>query len=241
MTRFRYPRRRPVRLIVKNMIRVAFTLFTRRVHVVGREHVPPNGPLLVVMNHFNFADPAIVVGVVPWPMEFLGGLQFPNAPKTLAWMTSIYGYYQVRRGGVSRDALRAALSVLDQDGVLGIFPEGGSWAAVLRPARPGAAYLAAQSATRLLPVGISGVGDLFPLRLTNRAEITVRFGAPFGPFEITGKGHARRAQLDEVGHEIMRRIAALLPPEQHGVYSDDPNRRAAAQEAAIFPYDDLNG
>jgi 1-acyl-sn-glycerol-3-phosphate acyltransferase len=143
------------------------------------------------------------------------------------------------RGGGSRYALRGAEAVLKQGGVLGIFPEAGSWATVLRPARPGAAFLAARTGVTLVPMGFDGLTEIFPsLKEGRRAHATVRIGKPFGPFQVTGRGRKRRRQLDEIGHEIMRRIAELIPPEKRGFYSDDPAIREAAKGTEIYPWDD---
>ena len=48
------------------------------------------------------------------------------------------------------------------------------------------------------------------------------------------------ANIKPAVEAIMEQIAALLPPEQRGVYSSDPAIRAAAQEAAVYPYHDLH-
>ena len=64
-------------------------------------------------------------------------------------------------------------AVLAQRGVVGIFPEAGSWAAVLRPARPGTAFLAARTGARLMPMGLDGLIDVFPyLSRGRRACVT---------------------------------------------------------------------
>jgi 1-acyl-sn-glycerol-3-phosphate acyltransferase len=132
------------------------------------------------------------------------------------------------------------LARVAQHGVLGIFPEGGSWASVLRPARPGTAYLAVQSGAPLLPIGLDSLVDLFPrLRQGRCAPVTVRIGKPFGPFQAKEEGEARRSQLEKIGTEIMKHIAELIP-ERHGVLSTDPQIRATAQEVAAYPYDRLN-
>ena len=39
-----------------------------------------------------------------------------------------------------------------------------------------------------------------------------------------------------MGHEIMRHIAALIPPEERGYYSDDPAIRQAAAGTEIYPW-----
>lgn len=156
----------------------------------------------------------------------------------MTWIPKAWGYYAVRRRRASRRAIRAALA---QDWVLGIFPEGGSWADVLRPARPGTAYLAAKTGAPLLPIGLDGLTEIFPsLRRGRRARVTVRIEPVFGPFRRKGWRPGREA-LEEIGDEIMRHIAALLPPERHGVYSADPGLRQAALEVADWPFEDAGG
>jgi 1-acyl-sn-glycerol-3-phosphate acyltransferase len=237
---FPYPRRRPVRYLLRKLSRLAFALLTD-FHVLGLENLPQSGPLIVVANHFHFADPAAIIGTLPWPMDFLAGFHLIDAPAVTTWLPKAWGAYTVRRGAASRQAMRASIAVLAQNGILGIFPEGGSWAAVLRPARPGTAYLAARSGAQLLPLGLDGLVDIFPhLRRGRRAQVTVRIGKPFGPLLAPGHGPQRRQRLEKIGDEIMEQIAELLPPERRGVYSSDPAIRAAAREAAVYPYHDLN-
>lgn len=231
-----YPRRRPIRKAMHTMANVALRLLTRY-EVQGRENLLQQGPLIVVANHFSFIDPAVMVGVVPWPLEFLGGFRMPNAPPGVSWIPKVWGYLPVFRGTGARGALRAAESVLKQGGVLGIYPEGGSWATVLRPPRPGTAFLAARTGARILPMGFHGLPQVFPhLRQGRFARVTIRIGEPFGPFDVSGRGRARRQQLERIGHEIMQRISELIPPADRGHYSDDPAVRAAAAGTEVFPW-----
>jgi 1-acyl-sn-glycerol-3-phosphate acyltransferase len=236
--RFPYPRRRVLRGMLRRVTQVLFAGLMD-LQIVGQENLPRNGPLLVVANHFSFIDPVAMVRLAPWPIEFIGGFRMPNAPAWTAMIPKIWGYYPIYRGTASRDGLRAAEAVLAQGGVLGIFPEAGNWATVLRPARPGAAFLASRTGAPILPMGFHGLLDVFPrLRNRRRARVTLRIGKPFGPFHATGRGRARRQQLEEIGHEIMGRIAELIPPERRGHYSDDPAIRAAAQGTEVYPWDD---
>ena len=236
--RFPYPRRRVLRGLLRRVTQVLFAGLMD-LEIAGQENLPKNGPLLVVANHFSFIDPVAMVRVAPWPIEFIGGFRMPNAPAWTALIPKIWGYYPIYRGTASRDGLRAAEAVLAQGGVLGIFPEAGNWATVLRPARPGAAFLASRTGAPILPMGFHGLIDVFPrLRNRRRARVALRIGKPFGPFHATGRGRARRQQLEEIGHEIMGRIAELIPPERRGHYSDDPAIRAAAQGTEVYPWDD---
>ena len=235
---FQYPRRRVIRAVLKRLTHVAMAVLTD-LEITGQENLPEKGPLLVVANHFSFIDPVAMIRAAPWPLDFVGGFQMPNAPQWLTWIPKLWGYYPVYRGTGSRYALRAAEAVLAQDGVLGIFPEAGNWATVLRPARPGAAFLAAQTGAPILPMGFDGLTEVFPrLRRERRAGVTIRIGKIFGPFRAEGRGRARRRQLDDIGHAIMHHIAELIPPERRGHYSDDPAIRAAAQGTEIYPWDE---
>lgn len=233
-----YPRRRLLRAFLRRVVDLFFVSFTD-LEIVGGENLPRKGPLLVVANHFSFLDPVLMIRTAPWPLEFLGGFHLPNAPAYVRWIPKLWGYYPVFRGTGSRAALYAAEAVLAQEGVVGVYPEAGSWATVLRPARPGTAFLAAQTGAEILPMGFDGLLNVFScLRRRRRAKVIARIGKPFGPFRVEGRGRRRRMQLDEVGHEIMRRIADLLPPERRGHYSEDPAVRAAAQGTEVYPWDE---
>ena len=235
---FRYPRRRVIRWTLRQMTKAAFALLAD-VRIIGRENLPEKGPLLLVGNHFSFIDPVAMIRATNWPLEFVGAFDAPNAPPVVTWIPAVWGRYPVFRGTGSRYALRGAEAVISQGGVLGIFPEGGSWATVLRPPRPGAAYLAARTSAQIVPIGFDGMIDIFPrFRKGRRARATVRIGQPFGPFSAEGRGRERRRRLDEIGHTMMRQIAELIPPERRGFYSDDPAIREAAKGTEIYPWAD---
>ena len=234
----RYPRRRLLRRALRHLALGALGALSE-LEITGKENFPSGGPLLVVANHFSFLDPVAMVGIAPWPLEFIGGFQMPNAPQSVTWIPKAWGYFPVYRGTGSRQALRDAEEILSQGGVLGVFPEAGSWATVLRPARPGAAFLAARTRAKILPMGFDGLTSVFPrLRRGKRSKVTLRVGEVFGPLEVTGRGRERRQQLNTIGHHIMEHIAQLLPPERRGHYSNDPEIRIAARGAEIYPWAD---
>jgi 1-acyl-sn-glycerol-3-phosphate acyltransferase len=235
---FKYPRRRWGRALIRRLTYGIFSLISD-LQVIGREHLPKQGPLLVVANHFSFLDPVALIAISPWPIEFVGGFRTPNAPPLVSLLREMWGFYPVYRGTGSQVAFRAAQAVFAQQGVMGIFPEGSSAYALLRPPRPGAAFMAVRSPAQILPIGFDGLIDVFPsLRKGRRARVTIRIGEPFGPVEAPGRGRRRRERLDEIGHEIMYRLAELLPSERRGHYSDDPAIREAAKGTEYYPWDD---
>lgn len=233
-----YPRRLVIRGILRVLIRASLGSLTR-LEIIGRENLPPGGPLIVIGNHFSFIDPVAMIRACPWPLEFLAGARMPNAPRIVTWIPALWGVFPVHRGAVSRKALRSAEQVLRQNGVMGVFPEAGNWATVLRPARPGAAYLAARTGAPILPIGLDGLTEVFAsVRRGRRARVTIRIGRIFGPFEAEHGRGSRREHLDAIGERMMREIAALIPEELRGHYANDPAIRAAARGTEIYPWAD---
>lgn len=226
-------KRRPLRRFMQWLSKVLFWILTD-LEIEGEENFPETGPLLMVGNHFSMVDVAAFVRVAPYPVEFIGGALPANTPGFMTVIPRLWGILPVFRGTGSHFALREAEKVLKKNGVVAIFPEGGSHARQLRPARPGAAFLVAHSNAQLLPIGLIGMDEVFEhLGRFKRAKIRIRVGKPFGPFEVTGRGRERRRQLDEISEEIMQQIAALIPEEKHGYLSDDP---ALREEALDYPW-----
>lgn len=210
------------------------------IKVNGRENLPAEGPLVIVANHFHFLDPVAVIHFTQYPLEFIGGPRTPNAPGWTEIFRRWWGILPIVRGGSSRDGLLRAQNILEQKGVLAVFPEGGSWATVLRPPRPGAVLLAARTNARILPIGLDGLNNIFPnLGKRRRAQVTINIGKPFGPYQLDMRDRSARQAMDEMGHEIMRHIAALIPPERRGFYSEDPAIREAARGTEVYPWEGI--
>jgi 1-acyl-sn-glycerol-3-phosphate acyltransferase len=233
----RYPRRRVIRAILKSGIALAFGILAQ-FEVIGKENIPSKGPLLVAANHFHFLDPLGLIHTAPWQLEFVGGAKTPNAPNSVGWLNKAFGVIPTYRGTGSRETLQNAEEVLKQNGVLAIFPEGGSWATVLRPPRPGTAFLAWRTKAKILPVGLDNfVGFFQRVKLGQPAKVKVTFGKPFDPAADLAGARPSREELDAIGHNIMKEISYLLPPERLGFYSPDPAIREAARGTEIYPWE----
>ncbi len=235
----KYPRRIIIRFFLRMLAKIAF-LVLGKLRISGLENIPNNGPIILVANHFHFSDPVAMLVATNRQVEFVGGFRFPNAPAIVKFLPRLWGYFPVFRGAYSRKGLEAAKNVLAQDGVLGIFPEGGAWAQVLRPARPGAAFLGVETGALIIPIGLVGFDDLFKKW---RPDLRINIGKPIGPFSTELSGKDRRVELDRIGEQIMRQIAELVPEEHHGVFSEDAELKNQAEAIASFPFerDDMRG
>jgi 1-acyl-sn-glycerol-3-phosphate acyltransferase len=208
-----------VRRHMVNDVRLLLRLLTHW-EVSGRENLPQGGPLLVVFNHIAHLDGLVAIASLPWDVEVISLsdlFQVPVTGQLLRW----YGAIPVHRDAFDRELLKRALQVLSEGKVLALAPEARmSPSRALEHARDGAAYLALRSAAALLPVGLTGTERMWSeLRAGHRPRIGMQIGASFRLQGPLARGAERHAQLESGTDEIMRHIAALLPPSYRGIYS----------------------
>ncbi len=203
--------------LLRAFISLVYRLFTDY-HVSGRENVPLEGPLILAMNHIHTLDSPAAMVAMPRQVTTFAARKWRHTPK--GWILTLAGAIFVNRGEVDRQALRAALDVLKRGGVLGLAPEGTrSPTFQLQSARGGVAYLAYLSGARILPVAVTGVEHMLPsLRHLRRARVRVVIGQPFALPAFAQRPKA--GDLLQQADLVMRRIAALLPPEYQGVYAE---------------------
>jgi 1-acyl-sn-glycerol-3-phosphate acyltransferase len=200
--------------------------FLARVEVEGLEHVPDKGPYLLLTNHLHWLDPPALMAAFPYR-----GYVFAAAKREKHWFfgplfRSLDAIW-VHRGEVDRKALRQAMAVLKGGGVLGMAPEGTrSDTGTLQRGRGGAAYLAYRASAPVVPVVVAGQENVFSsLKHLRRAQIRIVFGQPFAPRPLPQGARAGATEIRAFTEEIMYSLAALLPQEYRGLYSDVAEKR----------------
>jgi len=202
--------------------RAAVPVYFRDVEVLGTEHLPASGPVVLAANHPQSITDALVLGwAVPRPLHFLAHSGLFRTP-LLAHLLRLSGVLPVYRpreveGAAAGNAetFRACRGALEAGGVLAIFPEGVSRAERrLQPLRTGAAriVLEAEAAhgfelgVRLLPVGIT-----FETRTRFRTRVLVRLGAPLDAGAY-GEAHRRdpREAVRVLTEDLRSRLGALI-------------------------------
>jgi 1-acyl-sn-glycerol-3-phosphate acyltransferase len=216
------------------LMRVLFRLEGR-----GTGHVPAQGPVLLVANHSSFLDPPLVGGVTPRQVTFMAKAELFQVP-LLGTLIRHLNACPVRREGADASALRTALRVLQDGGVLLIFPEGTRGPeGTLREAKAGAGMLAVLSGAPVVPVHVKGSGRAWPRgqTLPRPAKVTVTFGRP-QVFERRD-AQGRKTDYEAVNREVMAAIARLADAADRPGAPADTGARSAVRELQYF--DGRNG
>ena len=185
--------------------------FFGRLTVVGAEHIPPAGGLMVVANHTSFADPPLIGVTLARPIWFMAKSELFAVP-LLGGLIRRTHAFPVKRGAVDRQALQTAHKLLGAGKALLIFIEGGrSPDGMLQPPTLGPAMIALRAGVPVVPAAIINADHLLPRDSHgfHFSHVQVVYGEPVSFSHLAGK-HADRAALNEVSTTLMRSIADLL-------------------------------
>jgi len=188
------------------------------------KRVPAHGPLILVTNHTNLVEvPLLYTHLQPRQATcFVASVRWENP--FYRWLLDGAHMIPLHRGEADIAALREGLRRLEQGWIVIIAPEGTrSRTGKLQRGKAGVVPLALRSGAPLLPLvyfGHEGFND--NVRRLRRTDFHIVVGEPFrlqaGTEAVTRE--VRQAMADE----IMRVLAALLPPQNRGLYSDFAER-----------------
>ncbi|MGQ4459259.1 lysophospholipid acyltransferase family protein [[Kitasatospora] papulosa] len=181
-----------------------------RPRVLGAWRVPTTGPVILAVNHAHNLDGPMLMGTAPRPVHFLIKKEAFVGPLD-PFLRGI-GQLKVDRTTVDRNAITQALGVLDDGGVLGIFPEGTRGEGDFASLRAGLAYFAVRGGAPIVPVAVLGSterrGRLISALPPLRSRVDVVFGDAFQAGD--GSGRRTRKALDEATLRIQGELTAHL-------------------------------
>lgn len=181
-----------------------------RIRYVHAERVPGEGPVILAANHRSYIDPpAVALGTSRRrPVHYMAKYEMFTKPPG-KWLLPAMMSFPVHREVADRTAIKAAISVLSENGVLGMFPEGtrvheGATAS----AQLGVAFIAMRTRTKIVPVGIVGTDKAWPAGKTfpSFPPVTISYGEPIDP-----------AAFDDLPRE--QRLTALTQAVMDGIGS----------------------
>lgn len=131
-------------------------LFCFRVKRVGKNNIPKDGGAILAINHKSLFDPIMVGITSPRRLNFMAKAElFKN--KLFGGLIKKLGAFPVHRGSGDVAALKTAFKILDADGTMLIFPEGGRVKnGERRKAKTGVAMIAQKKCVPVIPVYIDG-------------------------------------------------------------------------------------
>jgi 1-acyl-sn-glycerol-3-phosphate acyltransferase len=188
--------------------------------VEGKENIPLTGPLILITNHVNLFDPFFLIFSFPRWINFMAKEELFRSPFLRPWLRWAGSLSINREGkvGEKQKMLKSARDALEKGLILGMFPEGGrSHDSKLKKGKSGSAVIASKTNVPVLPVGIVGTDKIKGISwLWKRPRIVVNIGKPFKLPPASGK--MSKSQMELLTTQLMREIAALLPPEYQGAY-----------------------
>lgn len=188
-------------------LRVIFRLFfyiVFRTRVYGRDNIPAEGAVILAANHASNIDPPLMASLIDRPVSYMAKIELFENPIFGAAIRRCHAF-PVKRGESDRGAIKAAVAVLREGRILGLFPEGTrSKTGELQKAEAGVALIAAMTGAPIVPVAILNThrifanGGLVP-------QLRIMYGAPIA---FQGDRKSKEA-LDTFSADIMTHIARM--------------------------------
>jgi len=214
-----------------------------RPEITGSEHIPASGGAILASNHLSIVDSIFLPLMVDRPVTFAAKSEYFTGTRPIDRITGAYlratkqlsvDRAQARAG---QDMLEAALRLLREGALFGIYPEGTrSPDGRLYRGRTGIGWLALNSGLPVIPVAMSGTDRVLPpgQKVPKVAKIRITVGEPVALEsyrDLPSAARQRRAITDEV----MRRIQALSGQEYVPVYASVRKEELAAARNGAGP------
>jgi 1-acyl-sn-glycerol-3-phosphate acyltransferase len=205
---------------VVNRIIIFLTWVLCKIDTSQLKKIPASGPLILISNHINFLEvPVLLPRLAPRSLTgFVKKQTYENA--FFSFLFTTWGGIPIRRGEPDLDAFQKGLDALKDGKIMAISPEGTrSNNGKLKVGYPGVVLIAERSGAPIYPVVHFG-GEYFwqNFKKLKRTDFKVIVGNPFH-VDMHGTALSREVR-QQVADEIMYQMAALLPEENRGIYSE---------------------
>ena len=146
----------------------------------------------------------IVVGCAsPRPIQFMAKEALFKIPVLSQIITMLHAF-PVQKESADRAAIRKALKILENEQIVGIFPEGARSAGELMEPHMGASLLAIKANVPILPVAVYGTKGFW-------GKVIISFGKPLYPSRhVTDNKKFKKDDMAKLSHLLMQEIAKLL-------------------------------
>ena len=178
----------------------------------GLENIPQGKGFVISCNHRGLNDPLFIAHKVRQPLFFMAKAEFFAKKIGNAFFRSINAF-PVNRDKSDMSAINHAKKVVQDGGVLVIFPEGTrSPDGKPQRAKPGVAMIAGMVDCGVLPVGVSYRG-----KLGFRKRVVVRYGKFLPPEQLQIDMKAS-STIRKAAVQVMDAIVAEIDADCFGTY-----------------------
>lgn len=190
-----------------------------KLRIEGLENIPEGEGIVLASNHTMGPDYVVLGLVSPRQINFLAKSEIFDTHILLCKLMSNIGGIPVERGKRDAAAMQVAVDVVKAGSILGMFPEGTrSRTGQLQSGKSGAVRIAIAANAPVVPAAVLNSEALIPgLLQWPKPIVTLRFGTPIRFDSEVDDPKSVAEQTDA----MMRAIAALLPPEERGVYAEN--------------------
>jgi 1-acyl-sn-glycerol-3-phosphate acyltransferase len=194
---------------VYEFVRVLTTLYglaALRLRSISEEKVPQHGAVLLAPNHFSFLDHFFLGAALRRKVRFMAKSQLFTPP--LQTVFTHGGVFPVRRGHRDEETFITALSILEREGCVAMYPEAGRsrTGSLSDSVKPGIGRLALESGAPVVPVAIHGSSRVRNWRRGQFPMVTVQYGDPIRYAVVES---STREQQQAVAEEIFAEVREL--------------------------------
>ena len=220
----------PMYGIVRLFVTIYGLLFFRET-CISSEKVPQSGPVILAPNHFSFMDHFFLGAFTRRKVRFMAKSQLFKGP--LQFIYTHGGVFPIRRGARDDEAFITAHSILERDGCIAMYCEGGRsrTGKLAEKAKPGIGRLALESGAAIVPVAIYGSSKVRNWKKLQFPKVVVQYGDPIR-FERLEDPTREQQQIaaDEIFDEIKLLYAGLETLGRKGVMERVREERRALRQ-----------
>lgn len=217
-----------IKIMPEAFIRMVLFLMTHtlyRTRIIGRDHVPDYGGVLLVPNHVSFVDGLLLLASVDRPIRFVVDRKYYERP-FLNWVGRVIDVIPIASEGTPEEifsAIREAGRRLDQGELVCIFPEGQTTQiGNLLPFHQGFERILKGRDTPVIPVHLdrvwgsifSFIGGKFLVKWPERIPypVTIAYGSPL---PSTSSADQVQTVVQELGEKVWAYRKSERTPLHH--------------------------
>ena len=176
------------------IMRVLFRLYYNP-KIINKEVIPKKGPILIAGNHKHVYDQCLTIMATKRVIHYMAKKEYFDGK--MAWFFKFVGCISVNRQIKDTKAKEQAIEVLQNDGAIGLFPEGtrNKTKKFLLPFKFGTVSMAKKTNATIIPFGLTGD---FKFRSKN---LTIKYGKPFKVGDMS---------LEEANEKLYKEVEKLM-------------------------------